>query len=169
MQPQLDLLLDDYDRGRLSRRRLMTYLTGLAAAMAAAPRSVGQDADPPDDAEGAESPATFTATDINHIALSVTDLDRSQKFYERHLGLRVTRRSRNSCFMSCAENNFVALFRSETPGLDHYCYSMADYDADEVVAKLKAAGLDPRRSGNRVYFDDPDGIEVQLASQLHTA
>jgi hypothetical protein len=30
------------------------------------------------------------------------------------------------------------------------------------VEKLKAVGLKPRREDNRVYFPDPDGIEVQV-------
>ena len=31
------------------------------------------------------------------------------------------------------------------------------------AAVVKAAGLKPRREGNRVYFPDLDGIEVQVA------
>ena len=34
----------------------------------------------------------------------------------------------------------------------------------DAVARLKAAGLAPRRNGNRVYFDDPDGLEVQVTA-----
>ena len=38
-------------------------------------------------------------------------------------------------------------------------------DADRAEEKLKAAGLKPRREGNRVYFPDLDGIEVQVAGK----
>jgi len=41
---------------------------------------------------------------------------------------------------------------------------IANYDPVDAVARLKAAGLTPRREGGRVYFDDPDGIECQVAS-----
>ena len=56
----------------------------------------------------------------------------------------------------------LALFKGEKPGLYHYCYSIAD--PADAVARLKAAGLAPKRRGDRVYFDDPDGIECQVAS-----
>jgi catechol-2,3-dioxygenase len=32
------------------------------------------------------------------------------------------------------------------------------------VKTLEAAGLSPRRVSDRVYFDDPDGIEVQVSA-----
>jgi hypothetical protein len=58
---------------------------------------------------------------------------------------------------------FLTLFRGDRPGLNHYCYAIKDYDADRAEEKLKAAGLKPRREGNRVSFHDPDGIQVQVA------
>jgi hypothetical protein len=30
---------------------------------------------------------------------------------------------------------------------------------------LKEQGLSPRRTEHRLYFDDPDGLEVQIASE----
>jgi catechol 2,3-dioxygenase-like lactoylglutathione lyase family enzyme len=59
---------------------------------------------------------------------------------------------------------WLALFQGEKPGLNHYCYSIANYDPADAVARLKAAGLTPRREDRRVYFADPDGIECQVAS-----
>ena len=35
--------------------------------------------------------------------------------------------------------------------------------AYRVVKTLECAGLNPRRRENRVYFDDPDGLTVQIA------
>jgi catechol 2,3-dioxygenase-like lactoylglutathione lyase family enzyme len=58
---------------------------------------------------------------------------------------------------------WLALFKGEKPGLHHYCYSIANYDPADALARLKAAGLAPKRRGDRVYFDDPDGIECQVA------
>jgi hypothetical protein len=55
------------------------------------------------------------------------------------------------------------LFKGERPGLNHYCYVIRDYAVEQAEEKLKAAGLKPRREGNRLYFPDPDGIEVQVA------
>jgi catechol 2,3-dioxygenase-like lactoylglutathione lyase family enzyme len=165
MQTRIDGFIDDYDRGRLSRRQLVTFLTGLAGAYAISPGVAGQDAERT--AVPAPEKSTFVGTDLNHIALRVTDIGRSRDFYQKHLGLAVSSESRSSCFLRCREKNFVALFRSEKPGMHHYCYSIEKYDPDDVVETLKAEKLEPRRSGNRVYFDDPDGLEVQVAAKSH--
>jgi hypothetical protein len=49
---------------------------------------------------------------------------------------------------------WLALFKGEKPGLHHYCYSMANYDPADALARLKAAGLAPKHRGDRVYFDE---------------
>ena len=90
----------------------------------------------------------------------MTDVQRSQKWYQKHLGLKPTGQEG---FLTTGKG-WLALFQGEKPGLNHYCYSIANYDPTDAVARLKAAGLTPRREDGRVYFDDPDGIECQLAS-----
>ena len=106
---------------------------------------------------------TFEAKALDHIALAVTDVARSRDFYLKHLGLTIrSDNSPSSCFLNCGDE-FVALFRHGEGGLDHYCYAIDDYDAGDAVRRLKAVGLKPRRVSNRVYFDDPDGNEVQVA------
>ncbi len=153
MLPQIDRVLDAYDGGRLSRRTLMLQLTGLLGATAA----VGAAQDRP--------ASTFTATDVNHIALRVTDVSRSRTFYEEHLGLTLrSDNSPNSVFMNVGKHDFLALFRADKPGMDRYCYTVKGYTAGDAVTRLDAAALKPRRHGNRVYFDDPDGLEVQVSA-----
>jgi catechol 2,3-dioxygenase-like lactoylglutathione lyase family enzyme len=73
--------------------------------------------------------------------------------------------SDSSCFLEVGRKNFLALFRAERPGLDHYCFTIDDYRVEDEVKRLGDAGLEPRRQQNRVYFDDPDGIELQLAAE----
>lgn len=106
---------------------------------------------------------TFQATGLNHIALDVTDVARSNDFYGKHLGLRVIRGDEHASFLGADRDFFLTLFRGERPGLNHYCYSIDHYDAEDAMERLAAAGLHPRREGNRVYFPDPDGLTVQVA------
>ena len=158
MHHHIDHIIDDYDRGGLSRRELIAHLVGLTGAMAIGSRAaMAQDTEKP----------TFVATDVNHVALRVTDIERSSEFYQRHLGLKVASKTRGTCFLRCKDANFLALFRADEPAMDHYCYSIEEYDATKAVERLEAAGIEPRRAGNRVYFDDPDGLEVQVASKTH--
>jgi catechol 2,3-dioxygenase-like lactoylglutathione lyase family enzyme len=155
MSKQIEILVDAYSRGHLNRRQLLSSLGMLVAAAAAGGPKVA----------GAAEASTFKSRGLNHIALRVTDIGRSRDFYMRHFGVEVLRQGPSNCFLGVGGNNFVALFRSDTPGMDHYCYTIEGYDPDAAVETLKAAGFIPRRAEDRVYFDDPDGLEVQIASE----
>jgi catechol 2,3-dioxygenase-like lactoylglutathione lyase family enzyme len=112
--------------------------------------------------------SSFKAVNINHIALSVTDVARSRDFYKKHLGLEVTREGGNNCFLSFG-SNFLALFPGPKPEMQHYCYSVAGYNVENAARKLREAGIEPEIESNRIYFPDPDGLTVQLASPDHRA
>ena len=153
MHSEISKLVEDYDRGHLTRRQLVAGLAAAATAMAGASR-LG--------ATAKQASPTFQATGVDHIALSVTDVARSRQFYEQHLGLRVTRCGSGTCFLQCGED-FLALFRGDKPGLHHYSFAIDDFSADDAVHRLEGAGLTPKRREDRVYFDDPDGLEVQVS------
>lgn len=153
MEREVSRILADYETGRVSRRQVIQRLALLGAVAGCSSGGA---------AEASES--TFEAAGLNHIALSVPDVARSRDFYMHHLGLRVSRESLPwSVFLDCGPH-FVALFRGDRPGLHHYCYSIPDYDQADAARRLRAQGIEPRLSGQRIYFPDADGIEVQLAS-----
>ena len=156
MHDLIDDTLAALEARRIGRREAVARLAAIVAGLAGG-AALAKDAAP--------AAGTFQAVGLNHIALRVTDLSRSRDFYERHLGLRVTHQDDASCFMSCGPDHFVALFKASEARLDHYCYTIEGYDAGRAVESLAAAGLTSRRQGNRVYFDDPDGLEVQVAGR----
>jgi catechol 2,3-dioxygenase-like lactoylglutathione lyase family enzyme len=163
-------ILDDFQHGRLSRRQLVTRLMGLGAAVATMQHSLlAQERPAGENGRSGEGQAattpTFEATGLDHIALDVVDVPRSRDFYARHLGLRVVRGDDNALFMGADRDFFLTLFRAERPQLNHYCYSIRDFNADDAVQKIRDAGLRPRREGNRVYFPDPDGLTVQVTGR----
>ncbi|HVR35728.1 MAG TPA: VOC family protein [Methylomirabilota bacterium] len=160
MQHEIEQMLHDYETGRVTRREMVTRLGTIAALMAGAGRVIGAE-NPP--AGG----STFQATELNHIALRVTDIPRSRDFYLKHLGMEVSRDSASSAFLNFG-NNFLALFRGDEAGLDHYCYSVRNYNVDQAEEKLRAAGIENiRRTSGRIYFPDPDNLTVQLAAERH--
>ena len=152
MHQQIERMVDDFESGRLSRRQLVSHLTAAVAVLATGARSAA-----------AQGERTFRPTGVDHVALTVTDVERSRRFYERHLGLEVTSCGVNQCFLDCG-SDFLALFRGSRPGLNHFAFAIEGYRPDRAVARLEAAGLAPRRRENRVYFDDPDGLEVQVTA-----
>jgi catechol 2,3-dioxygenase-like lactoylglutathione lyase family enzyme len=147
-------ILDALEDRKLTRRQAVVQLGAVAATLAGV-GSLTRAEETPE--------STFKAVGLNHIALRVSDVPRARDFYGKHLGLRVLRESDSNCFMSCGRDNFVALFRDDAGSMDHYCYTIEDYDAGRVVQTLEQAGLEPERRENRVYFDDPDGLTVQIA------
>jgi len=150
-----DGIVEQYERGQISRRQLAARLMGLGATLAVLTdvAHAGQDKE-----------ATFRATGLDHVALDVKDVPRSRDWYVKHLGLEVIRDGgQDNCFLGSGGKFFLTLFRGDRPGLNHYCYAIKDFDADRAEEKLKAAGLKVRRESGRVYFHDPDGIEVQVS------
>jgi catechol 2,3-dioxygenase-like lactoylglutathione lyase family enzyme len=150
-----EALVADFERGLLSRRQLVSRLMGLGAALAVTARAA--------EARQADG-ATFQATGLNHVAINVKSVPQSRDWYIKHLGLKVVRDGgEDNCFLGSGDGFCLTLFKGETSGLNHYCYSIKDYDPDRAEQKLKAAELKPRREGNRLYFPDIDGITVQVA------
>ena len=150
-------LLDSYAAGRMSRREAALRLAGLAVAPLAITGRAGA---------GEPSGSAFRTTGLNHLGLRVTDVERSRDFYRAHLGMSVIRdNAPGNCFLR-AGAHYLGLFRSATPAVDHFCFTVDGYDADGAMSRLERIGLAPRREEDRVYFDDPDGLEVQLDSRL---
>ncbi len=152
MEQIISRMLDSYEGGAVSRRQL---IQGLAAVTLAAQA-------------GSASASTFQGLEINHVALRVSSVTRSRDFYQEHFGLPVVRQSSSSCFLGMGKN-FLALFHNQNAGMDHFCIAIRNYQADSVVEELKRQGLNPRRpaGSNRVYFPDPDGLEVQVSAADH--
>ena len=149
-----DRLVQEVEKGRLSRRDAVTRILAVAAATFAGSSMTE-----------AASSSTFESRGLNHIALNVPDIPKARDFYQQHLGLGLLQQSETNCFLSAGGNNFLALFRSKNIGLNHYAFTIDNYDASRVVDTLDAAGLNPTRRQDRVYFDDRDGIEVQICGE----
>ena len=164
MENYIAKLVEDFESGSMTRRQLVARLGSMMAVLGGAGGILHSQSAMADSHEGGGS--TFQGTELNHIALSCTDIPRSRDFYIKHLGLTVARQGDNNCFLTCG-NNFVALFGADEPGMAHYCYSIKDYDVRDAEAKLKAQGITPDVHDNRIYFPDPDGLTVQLASSTH--
>lgn len=129
---------------------------------------------------------------LDHVALAVTDLDRSRYFYESLGGVTVSRPSPNfvEVMLGSARLHLVTARRwAETTGvarIEHFC--LAVKSMEELVAfaqrinshpMLEGMGpwqvqesppLDANRSGHveehvpraTLYFRDPDGIEIEV-------
>lgn len=107
------------------------------------------------------------AIDVNHLALQVSDVDKSVEWYQGLMGLNVIRRTSTSAFLGLGDN-FLALFeRPEGGAVDHFCFSVEDYEPESVMAKLAKHGIKSTRREDRVYFEDLNGLTVQVSGESH--
>jgi len=167
MLDRLQDLVQKYDHKTISRRELIATL----AALCAAAKPAGA-AGPAQSVSAGKEPIPLTGVD--HLAFRVSDLARSTKFYQEHLGGRITSQSSTSTFLDIGQH-WVALFArgavstgyEATPfGVDHISFHSPKHRSlDERMGVLRAHGLDPvsPRGTGRVYFRDPDGIILQLS------
>ena len=154
MESTISSMLTNYEQGKLSRRQLIQGLATLTAVT--------------ETARGSGS--TFKGMALNHIAIRVTNVQRSRDFYQKHFGMPVLHEEERNCFLGLGKN-FLTLFENQKPGLDHFCVAIEDFKAEAVMDQLNRQGLKPRRptGTDRIYFPDPDEIEVQVSAVDHHA
>ncbi len=163
MLNEIEMLVTKYEQKSLSRRELVSSLVGLTGLLLAG------------GTKAAQQPAPVAlGRSMNHVSLSVADVNRSADFYSRVLGLEIISRPANGGLnMGLGSESFLGLYQLNNPGtMHHLCIGVDNYDADALAAKLQEHGLsanisrDPANrtsGGDQLYFRDPDGISVQLA------
>ena len=118
---------------------------------------------------------------LEHVNLTVTDVDRSIAFYSELLGLRVRWQGPLDDGLAGAHVGddafYLALFEASADGDVDHDYSrrginhfgFAVDDLDEARARLVRLGAtihieSDYAPGRRLYFLDPDGYEVELVA-----
>ena len=166
MEHIIAMLLQDFERGKLSRRQLIQSLTAAAAASA----SIA----PAPAAAAAPEGQVFRATAFNHVSYQVADYRKSRDFYAGLFGMKVTLDDGTQCRLAFGDNILIARNRpSGTPKVDHIAYTIAGWDTDKSVkpalkAELERRGLQIRESstgGSSLHVSDPDGFEVQMGGK----
>ena len=161
---EFDSLLTQYESKKLTRRQLVSALLASAAGASIMPAA-------------AQSPSlspVAVGRSMNHVSLSVSDVQRSADFYSRVLGMKIISRPANGGLnMGLGTESFLGLYELGNPGgMHHLCIGVDNYNADALAEKLQGHGIDANvnrdpanrtSGGDQLYFTDPDGILVQLA------
>ena len=116
---------------------------------------------------------------IEHVNLTVSDLQRSIDFYRDLFGFEVRWKGTTSDEAPAAhvgdERSYIALFQGNRPSRGDTDYERVGFNhfgvvVDDLAAakqRLQKLGVEPSMEadyepGRRLYFHDPDGIEVEL-------
>jgi catechol 2,3-dioxygenase-like lactoylglutathione lyase family enzyme len=93
----------------------------------------------------------------------VTDMAASTVFYIDVFGAVIITESEKVTFLALPDGDFIALFPTDTPHIEHFCLTIPGYDPDSVQQRLEADGHQVLRTEDRVFVRDPDGLLVQLS------
>jgi catechol 2,3-dioxygenase-like lactoylglutathione lyase family enzyme len=145
-------LLDDFERGRITRRQLVQSLVlGMMAPAALA-----------------ESAGGFKAISVNHISLQVADYRRTRDFYADLLGMKVSNDTGEQVDLTFGDTVLIARNAKDAgtaPLVDHIAYSIGDWDRERVKDELTRRGLDPKPDfQGSFHVRDPDGYLLQIAA-----
>jgi glyoxylase I family protein len=159
-------LIDDFERGKISRRQLIENL--ILGALGAAFNGVALPA-------LAENKG-FNALAVDHISYEVADYAKTRDFYVSLLGLKVAADTGTQCRLSLNGSKTYVLARNAPSGvtpprIDHIAYTISTWDTNGVKAELQRRGLDPQPTRHgpfdanpSFYVKDPDGFEVQISA-----
>lgn len=123
---------------------------------------------------------------IDHVVLRVVDLEVMVAFYCDVLGCRLERgpggaglaqlRAGDSLIDLVDANGSIGRQSGGppdhgAPNVDHVCLLVQPWDADAVLSRLRARGVEPEPiksrygatgQGPSIYFDDPEGNTIEL-------
>ena len=125
---------------------------------------------------------------LDHLALKVTDMDQSIRFYHQVLGLELLRTGgpnaeggRSAVLQAGAHKldlfsrpDFVSADKDKPVGMDHLCLIMEAASVEQLTADLRQAGVEifwgpvERHGSTSVYVYDPDGVHVELRVETST-
>jgi catechol 2,3-dioxygenase-like lactoylglutathione lyase family enzyme len=150
----IERMLSDLEHGRLSRRQFAVSLAALATTASLAPGALA-----------APAPTGFRAVSINHVTVKVPDLHRTSQFYQDFFGMPLKQQSPTVHILGVGDS-FFGVEQGEskaTATVDHYDFGIANFNANEIRARLTELGLKFDGNSNESFkFFDPDGFHVQV-------
>ena len=159
MESMIAKLLEDFERGKLTRRQLIKSLAVVAAvATNAVPAS-------------AQKAKGFKAVAVNHISYQVSDYARTRDFYADLLGMKIMGDNGKQCELVFGDTNTFMIPRnapagSTPPRIDHIAYTIDTWDKDAVKAELDRRGLNPQPdTENSFHVKDPNGFDLQISGR----
>ena len=164
MGDTIEHLVGEFEARRLTRRQLVASLSALMAAAASQ--------------VSAQSPAAQNVSmlaqgrSLNHVSLTVSDVQKATDFYGRLFNIKVVSRPDNGGLNLGLSDGFLGIYNGNNPGTtNHICVGVDNYDPDALAASCKQMGItatvnrDPRNrtsGGDQLYIQAFDNYRLQI-------
>ena len=139
MSETIDQLVRKFEDGKMTRRQLVMALSALVLMR------------PEAQAQGGAAPIAVST--MNHVTLTVSDVQRSVAFYQRIFGMPLVTTQGTEADWSAPTvpvlgigngPQFIAFSRGDRPSINHFCLGMEGFDSARVVKMLAEHGVEAR-------------------------
>jgi catechol 2,3-dioxygenase-like lactoylglutathione lyase family enzyme len=164
MLKTIEDLLSKYERGGITRRGLVASLSALAVGSATS--------------RAQSAPAPIRVRSLNHVSISVADVNRSVAFYQSMFGMTVKSREGTEGnpvagggglvvnLAPGAGPEFLGIYHADKHDIGHFCLGVENFNAEETLKALTDRGVKARMrtrgESKEIFLTDPDDISVQL-------
>jgi catechol 2,3-dioxygenase-like lactoylglutathione lyase family enzyme len=117
----------------------------------------------------------ITTYGLTHLAVAVTDLERTLKFYQNIFGMEVMYHEAQMIQLTTPGSHDVLVFEKitgptgQSGGIAHFGFRLrTPEDIDEMLERIKASGAEIVDQGEfvpgspYVFFKDPDGYIIEV-------
>src|SRR6185295_8005424 len=148
MEHVIENLLQDFERGKMSRRQLIQSLALAAAAAAPGATLLAQGAKAPSMIPAAKDPAPWKPVWLDHISYAVSDYRRSTAFYRDLMGWEIKNdNGNNQCTLNINGRGEIIIRNRREPGAA--AATAASGAAAAGATRTGSAGAGGRGQGNR--------------------
>jgi catechol 2,3-dioxygenase-like lactoylglutathione lyase family enzyme len=154
MIEKIEALVNQYERGDLTRRQLLQALAVISAGGTAASQTPN---------------GLMRGRNLHHVNIRVSNVAQSENFYRKLFGLSPSRRVQgpDNHGLDLPGAGLIILQRADDPGrIDHLCVGVDDFNAERLRAAVRNAGLGDVQGNASDNFSviDPDGLRVQISA-----
>lgn len=109
-------------------------------------------------------------TGLRHISLKTGDLKKTERFYTKVLGLKISFRFSKNIFLCSPKGNDLLHFMTSaqkigrSQGLDHFGFKVSKGSLKGIEKRLKQNSVEigGHRGKSSIYFRDPNGYSVEF-------